>query len=57
MNSESVKIALKDVQVVDGKVVVDSEELLQAYEDFTVDPIAAEEDEAFVLIGLGCKVG
>lgn len=55
MKKENIKVELKDMELVDGKVVINSEELAAAIQDCELDPNAPEENEA-VFIGLGCRV-
>lgn len=55
MEKESIKVGLKDMELVEGRVVINSEELVAAIQDCELNPNAPEENEA-VFIGLGCKV-
>lgn len=56
MTGENVKVALKDMEVVDGKVLISSEELAAALQDYELNPNADDEAEA-IFVGLICKVG
>lgn len=55
MKKENIKLSMKDMELVDGKVVIASEELAAAIQDYEVNPNAPEEDEA-IFSGLGCIV-
>ena len=56
MTRENLVVRPEEMEVVDGKVVISSEELVAAIQDYEFDPNADEEAEAITFIGLGCKV-
>jgi len=55
MKNENIKLSVKDMELVDGKVVIASDELAAAIQDYEVNPNAVEEDEA-IFSGFGCMV-
>jgi len=46
MESKDIKIDSKNVKIEDGKVVIDSEELANCFEDETLDIISDEKQNA-----------
>ena len=56
MTRENIRVTMKDMEVVDGKVVISSEELAMAVQDYKLDPNADEEADAET-IGFFCRVG
>ena len=54
MENRTINLAKENAQVVDGRVVIDSEELAKAIEDCGVNPLA--DEEADFSINFGCHL-
>ncbi len=54
MEKRNFGVAAEEVEVLDGKVVITSEELARAIQEQEVN--LSEEDEAGLSINFGCKV-